>query len=128
MFELKDLTLITCSAEGENSGATESTSVFMPNEMFYEYQEEIQAMEVYFPELDGEYCDVKGDIWIVASEKGKILHLTEMDDDQRMRENLESIIGTANSQIIHTLNVEIADAKIVQTITRVWYNGKEYTV
>ena len=128
MFELKDLILISCGAVGHYTGNEESTSCFMPNEMYNEYTEEIDAIKLEFGDLDGKHAHVTGDTEIVTSEKGKILHLSDLDDENRMIENLYGIVGEENADILYEINRKIAKKTDVEAVIKVTYNGKEYTV
>lgn len=126
MFKLKDLTLISCGAVGHYTGNEESTSCFMPNEMYNEYAEDINAIEIEFGDLDGKHAHVTGETEIVTSEKGKVFHLSELDDENRMIENLYGIIGHDNADILYDINARIGKKTEVETVTKVTYNGTEY--
>ena len=128
MFELKDLTLISCGAVGHYTGNEESTSAFMPNEMYNEYAQEINALKIEFGDLDGKHAHVMGETEIVTSNKGKIIHLSAIDDADEMIENLYEIVGEENTDLLDEINAIIGKNTTVETVTKVTYYGKEYTV
>ena len=78
--------------------------------------------------MDGKHAHVTGETEIVTSEKGKVFHLSELDDENSMIENLYGIIGNDNADILYDINNNILKTIKVETVTKVTYNGKEYTV